>query len=236
MGRARHWVVGGALGLAGALGCASEGGGNTDGRTDGGAPVGETEQGVATYYDFADGSGACMFEATPHDLDVAALNAEQYARAAYCGACAHVEGPEGTVTVRLVDLCPECEAGHLDLSPSAFEKIAPISAGRVDISWRLVSCAVEGPVAYHYKDGSNPWWTAVQVRNHRLPIAKFEVDKGSGFVELPRTEYNYFLDESGFGEGSVEVRITATDGQVLVDTLPPVEEYLLTDGQAQFEP
>src|SRR5690606_4785706 len=63
MGRVRHWVVGGALGLAGALGCASEGGGNTDGRTDGGAPVGETEQGVATYYDFADGSGACMFEA-----------------------------------------------------------------------------------------------------------------------------------------------------------------------------
>jgi len=208
----------------------------TDGPgTDGGVPLGEEQQGIATYYDFADGSGACMFEPTPGDLDVAALNAEQYAQAAYCGACVHVVGPDGSVTVRLVDLCPECAAGHLDLSPSAFEKIAPLSAGRVDVGWTLVSCDVSGPVAYHYKDGSNQWWTAVQVRNHRLPIARFEVDKGGGFTELPRTDYNYFLDEAGFGAESVVVRITASDGQTLVDTLPPVQEYLLAEGEAQFD-
>lgn len=220
-----------------ALGCSGTSGKDGD---DGGSqapPVslGEEQQGVATYYDFADGSGACMFPATPSDLDVAALNAEQYNDAAYCGACAAVVGPSGTVTVRLVDLCPECEAGHLDLSPSAFEKIAPIEHGRVDITWTLVSCAVSGPVGYQFKDGSNEWWTAVQVRNHRYPITKFEVDKGDGFVELPRTDYNYFLDENGFGSESVSVRITASTGQTLVDTLPPVQEYLVTEGGAQFE-
>lgn len=197
--------------------------------------LGEEQQGIATYYDFADGSGVCMFPATPSDLDVAALNAEQYSNAAYCGACADVVGPSGTVTVRLVDLCPECEAGHLDLSPSAFEKIAPIEQGRVDIMWTLVSCAVNGAVAYQYKDGSNQWWTAVQVRNHKYPITKFEVDKGDGFVELARTDYNYFLDEAGFGSESVSVRITASTGQTLVDTLPPVQEYLVVDGARQFE-
>jgi expansin len=227
------------FGLAVALGLVVSCGGGSENNgpppSGGGVELGEEQQGVATYYDFADGSGACLFDATPNDLDVAALNAEQYNNAAYCGACARVEGPNGTVTVRIVDLCPDCESGHLDLSPSAFEKIAPLEAGRVDTSWALVSCAVGGPVAYKFKDGSNQWWTAVQVRNHRLPIAKFEVDKGDGFVELARTEYNYFLDESGFGPDSVEVRITATDGQSLTDTLPPAQEYLVTDGHAQFK-
>lgn len=238
MKASRAWQAVGLCWLLGCSGCSGGGGGAGDGAggSDGGVPLGEEQQGIATYYDFADGSGACMFEPTPSDLDVAALNAEQYAQAAYCGACAHVEGPDGTVTVRLVDLCPECESGHLDLSPSAFEKIAPIEAGRVDITWALVSCDVSGPVAYQYKDGSNQWWTAVQVRNHRYPITRFEVDKGSGFVELERTDYNYFLDESGFGPDSVSVRITASDGQTLVDTLPPVQEYLVTQGEAQFEP
>jgi expansin len=225
----------GGLLLGFVLGC---GGGNGVGGpkpTGGGVDIGEEQKGIATYYDFADGSGACLFDATPEDLDVAALNAEEFSSAAYCGACARVVGPEGTVTVRLVDMCADCNSGHLDLSPSAFEKIAPLEAGRVDITWSIVSCAVGGPVAYKFKDGSNAWWTAVQVRNHRLPITKFEVDKGEGFVELPRTEYNYFLDESGFGEQSVQVRITASDGQTLVDTLPPVQEYVVTDGKAQFE-
>src|SRR5690606_38324065 len=115
------------------------------------------------------------------------------------------------------------------------EKIAPIEQGRVDITWTLVSCAVNGAVAFQYKDGSNQWWTAVQVRNHKYPITKFEVDKGDGFVELARTDYNYFLDEAGFGAESVSVRITASTGQTLVDTLPPVQEYLVVDGARQFD-
>jgi expansin len=224
-------ILGVLLGGCGSSSKASETGGSS-------APpvsLGEEQQGIATYYDFADGSGACMFPATPSDLDVAALNAEQYREAAYCGACAEVVGPTGSVTVRLVDLCPECESGHLDLSPSAFEKIAPLEQGRVDITWKLVSCTVTGAVSYQYKDGSNQWWTAVQVRNHRYPITKFEVDKGDGFVELPRTDYNYFLDETGFGPESVQVRITASTGKMLIDTLPPVEEYLVTEGSAQFD-
>ena len=58
---------------------------------------------------------------SPQDLMVAAMNAEEYDNAAYCGAYVHgVTGPKGEVTVRIVDLCPECRAGHLDLSQEAF--------------------------------------------------------------------------------------------------------------------
>src|SRR5689334_8902065 len=81
------------------------------------------ESGDGTYYD-ATGAGNCSFDATPDDLMVAAMNAPDYASAAWCGGCVEVTGPIGTVTVRIVDQCPECQKGSLDLSPQAFEKIA----------------------------------------------------------------------------------------------------------------
>jgi expansin (peptidoglycan-binding protein) len=198
--------------------------------------LGAQHQGQATYYTTANGDGACSFGASPNDLNVAALNAPDYSTAAYCGACADVVGPSGTVRVRIVDKCPECPSGNLDLSPQAFAKIAALELGRVPITWNLVACDVTGPVNYRYKDGANAWWTAVQVANHRLPIAKFEWSAdGTTFKEIPRTDYNYFLDESGFGSAPVTVRITASDGQTLTDSLPAVKEYLVVEGHEQFQ-
>jgi expansin (peptidoglycan-binding protein) len=211
------------------LGCGSSSDGEAVPPVELGAPI----AGIATYYD-ADGSGHCMFDPSPADLDVAAVNAPQYAGAALCGACAMVEGPLGSVTVRLVDECPECQYGHLDLSREAFAKIAEVRAGRVDIIWTVVGCDSLGPIQYKFKDGANQWWTAVQVRNHRLPLARFEANL-NGWVEIPRFDYNYFVRESGFGAGATEVRVTAIDGQVLVDTLPPVQAELVVSGSAQFQ-
>lgn len=210
-------------------------GGSTGGGNDGGMAFGEQRSGEATYY-AATGAGACMFDASPDDLMVAALNAPDWSGSAWCGACARVNGPMGTITVRIVDLCPECQSGDLDLSPEAFEQIAPIEQGRVGIDWTFVSCNVVGAVQYRYKDGTNPWWTAVQVLNHALPIASLEWSAdGSKFHPAERQDYNYFLDASGFGENPVTVRISAVDGQTLTDTLPTPEELLIVDGAAQFE-
>jgi expansin (peptidoglycan-binding protein) len=44
------------------------------------------------------------------------------------------------VVVRIVDLCPGCGLGDLDLSMTAFAKIAPLSRGRVPITWHFVPC------------------------------------------------------------------------------------------------
>lgn len=202
--------------------------------------LGAQRQGQATYYDFANGDGACMFGSSPNDMNVAALNAPDYSNAAFCGACADVTGPKGMTRVRIVDECPECPSGNLDLSPQAFAKIADLQQGRVPITWNLVACDVTGPVNYRYKDGSNPYWTAVQVANHRLPITKFEWSSdGVHFAEVARTDYNYFVEANGFGASPVTVRITAIDGQAqnqtLTDSLPAVQELLVTDGDAQFK-
>jgi hypothetical protein len=53
-----------------------------------------------------------------------------------CGKYAKVTGPNGTVRVKIVDTCPPCAYGSLDLSPTAFEQIADLAAGRVPITWQ----------------------------------------------------------------------------------------------------
>ena len=95
------------------------------------------ESGEATYYN-AEGVGACGIK-TPPDYLVAAINGKQYSKA-NCGRCVSVTGPKGTVVVRIIDKCPGCNSGDLDLSVTAFTKIADKSAGRVKISWRFVDC------------------------------------------------------------------------------------------------
>lgn len=189
--------------------------------------------GIATYYD-ATGEGNCSFDASPNDLDVAALNAPEYGTSQMCGACAWVEGPQGSVLVRIVDKCPECAAGHLDLSKQAFAKISPLVAGRVDIRWQFVSCPVTGNVRYRYKEGSSQWWTAIQVRNHRLPVSKLEYLRGTTWTPVQRLDYNYFVEPKGMGTGQLRVRITDSKGRVLEDTLPAVSAGRVFDGKSQF--
>ena len=190
--------------------------------------------GEGTYYS-ADGTGNCSFEASPADLMVAALNAPDYQSAALCGACLEVTGPNGSVTVRVVDQCPECKHGDLDLSPQAFQKLSPLAAGRIPITWRQVACNVTGPIAYHFKDGANAYWTAIQIRNHRYSIAKLEAMQGDAYVSIPRLDYNYFVQESGLGPGPYMLRVTDTRGHTVEDMGVALGDSVTRTGSQQLE-
>src|SRR5215471_10133845 len=205
------------------LTCGCGGGSNASAGSTGSGPFPPPpENGRATYY-AADGSGNCMFDPSPNDLDVAAMDGPEYANSEVCGECVAIQGPKGNVTVRIVDQCPDCEAGHLDLSQEAFAKIADVSAGNVPITWSVVPCNVTGNVAYRFKEGSSQYWTAIQVRNHRLPITSLAWNNSGNWEDVPRQDYNYFVVDSGVGTaGPFDVRITAADGQTLLDTLPGV--------------
>jgi expansin (peptidoglycan-binding protein) len=199
-------------------------------------PLSQPEQGIATYY-AADGTGNCSFDASPNDLDVAAMDAPEWAGSAVCGECVAITGPKGNVTVRIVDQCPGCETGHLDLSQEAFAKIADVSAGRVPISWQVVACDVAGNLAFRFKEGSSQYWTAIQVRNSRYAIAKLEWSTGNGaFTELARQDYGYFVAASGTTAGPITVRTTAVTGASLVDVLGPVVSATVVNGAGQFPP
>lgn len=226
-------------------GGSSSGGSSSGGSSSGGsssgdpAPVrslGAPESGEATYYD-ADGSGNCSFDASPGDLMVAALNATQYAKASVCGACMRVTGAKGSTVVRIVDKCPGCRAnGGIDLSREAFAAVDEPSRGRVAVTLEPVTCVVAGALAFRFKEGSSKYWTAIQVRNHRLPIKSVEWDKAGAWQAMERADYNYFLAASGVGDqpSGLRLRITASDGQAVTETLPAIEAGAVSAGTQQF--
>lgn len=195
---------------------------------------GEVHRGEATYYR-ATGEGNCSFDASD-DLMVAALNTTDYSTAAMCGAYIAVSGPKGTVTVRVVDRCPGCKPGGLDLSRQAFERIADITDGRISVTWQVVAGALSGPVAYHYMDGTTRYWTAVQLRNHRWPVAGLEImPSGAGeWIRIKRRAYNYFVHPRPIAAGPLRVRVISVMGEVLEDTLPEPAGEMLVQGAAQF--
>jgi expansin len=197
------------------------------------AQTNPTRQGIATYYD-ATGEGSCSLGRTSNSQLVAAMNASEYNNAAACGAYVQVKGPKGTVTVQIVTVCPECQAGHLDLSQSAFSKIADPKLGKVVISWKIVSPALSGPIAYHFKPGSSQWWTAVQVRNHRNPIAKLEYYAGGKWITVPRTDYNYFVQSGGMGPGPYQFRVSDRYGNVISDRAIKLIDNVVVNGTRQF--
>jgi expansin (peptidoglycan-binding protein) len=192
--------------------------------------------GEGTYYN-ANGGGNCSFDPSPGDLMVAALNTPDYHDSLLCGAYIEVTGPNGSVVVRVVDRCPECPAGDVDMSQQAFERIAALVAGRVPITWRLLSPALSGPIAYRFKEGSNQWWTAVQIRNHRNPIYSVEARASDGsFYPLERQSYNYFVAFSGLGVGPVTLRVTDIYGNTITDSGIGWAEAAQINGSAQFPP
>jgi expansin (peptidoglycan-binding protein) len=196
--------------------------------------------GVATFYD-ADGTGACLFDATA-DLMVTAVAAPDWSGSLHCGRCLRVWGPEGSILVRVVDLCPECPAGHLDLSAEAFDAIADPIQGIVPIAFRSVPCPVAGNLSVKQKEGSNPWWLALQIRDHRHAVATVELreDGLAAWTSLPREDYNYFVATAGGGGLGfpIDLRITDVHGHVAleVDLISTVTEGLVTPGTTQLAP
>ncbi|CAG8464958.1 2124_t:CDS:2, partial [Ambispora leptoticha] len=97
--------------------------------------------GDGTFYN--PGVGACG-QTSGAGSFIAAINKPQWGNPAnpnsnpICGKQATVTGPKGSTTVTILDLCPECAFGSLDLSPAAFNAIADPNAGRVPISWDFV--------------------------------------------------------------------------------------------------
>jgi expansin (peptidoglycan-binding protein) len=196
-----------------------------------------TRTGEATFYN-ADGGGNCSFDPSPADLMVAAMNEIDYHGSLLCGAYIQLTGPKATIVVRVVDRCPECPSGNIDLSAEAFAQIADPIQGRVPISWRVISPAIDGPIAYHFKDGSSKWWLAVQIRNHRNPIWRVEFQDTDGtFKDLERQQYNYFVEPADHASAVPEVltlRVTDIYGASLTDSGIALIAESITTGSAQF--
>ena len=197
-----------------------------------------TTHGEATWYD-ANTLGNCGIE-YPADKMYAAMNRVQYNNSNTCGTCVEITrlNSNKKVVVKILDQCPECPFGDIDLSPEVFSKLGTLKEGRIPISWRYVPCPSTPKISIRYKSGSSRYWTAIQVINHRNQVKKVEArDQNGNFQNLSRTDYNYFLDDNGFyngdgPDGPYTLRITDIYGNQLSGTWPfEVNRYIYIDQQ-----
>ena len=183
--------------------------------TGAGAAAGAQTSGEATHYELASGGmGNCSYPSPPAGQLYVALPPSEYGSSAACGSYLQVSGPDGSVTVEVVNQCPECQAGHIDLSEQAFAKIAPLSAGLVPVTYRtLADPPLPAPLSMLVKTGSSAYWLALLPINNGNPLATVAVSQGSGgWQELSRTTYGYWLASSGAGPGPFSVRLTDSLG------------------------
>jgi hypothetical protein len=142
-----------------------------------------------------------------------ALPPSEYASAAACGGYLQVSGPDGSVKVKVIDQCPDCAAGHIDLSEAAFARLAPLSAGLINVTYTSVTDPpLPGPVSIEVKQGSSQYWLALLAGNTGNPLASVQVQTASGWLSLARASYNYWIAPSGAGPGPFTVRLTDTQG------------------------
>ncbi|WP_435586778.1 expansin EXLX1 family cellulose-binding protein [Micromonospora aurantiaca (nom. illeg.)] len=174
---------------------------------------GATRSGKATFYDSEGAGGNCSRPAAPADRMYVALGPSEYASGASCGGFLDVTGPRGTVRALVMDQCPECAPGHLDLSAEAFARIADPAQGVVKVSYRaVVNPRLPGPLTFRMKEGSSQWWFAVLVGDHGNPLRSVEVRQNGSWRAAQRQDYNYWLIASGAGPGPYEIRVTDVYG------------------------
>lgn len=194
-----------------------------------------TFSGDATTYSYTSG-GACTRDPIPASTLVGAINQPQYYNSLLCGAYLSVTGPVGTAQVLIVDLCPGCAAGDLDLDTAAFQAVTGTNDGRYPISWQLVSPPLAGPIGYRFQ-GSNSYYVKVQVINHRNPVYRIELATGvSSYIALPRTADGFFEYSSGSALGSLTLRVTDIYSNTLIDSGIPIatDDQQVFVGHAQF--
>ncbi|KAI0434459.1 RlpA-like double-psi beta-barrel-protein domain-containing protein-containing protein [Xylaria sp. FL1042] len=90
----------------------------------------QTFTGDITYYQ--PGLGACGETSTDSET-VVALSPAQYT--GNCGKTITITKDGKTATAKVVDKCPSCASGAIDVSSTVFKSLADMSVGRTTVTW-----------------------------------------------------------------------------------------------------
>jgi expansin (peptidoglycan-binding protein) len=101
------------------------------------SPAAGSFTGEATYYDATVGMGSCGIPLP--GSNVVAMNWQQY-QPEFCGKCVMIQGSLGSAKAQVIDKCPGCKSGDLDLHEPLFRQVDDPAKGRVKITWSFVEC------------------------------------------------------------------------------------------------
>lgn len=140
----------------------------------------------------------------------------------HCGDCLRVRVGSDTgwrsIVVRVVDKCPDAYCG-VDLGGNPAKELMGTQPGRYHGEWEWVDCAdapgvYDGDPALVTKDGTNQWWSLVQVRNGPAAVVSISYDGGT-FAWAKEAE-NFFKvpDQILNSPDSIALRIEYSNGHV----------------------
>lgn len=204
--------------------------------------LGTWYEGEGTHYGgIAGGEGGhCGLPVDSGDRYHAALNHTQYASSVACGACVRVLGPKGTVILKIVDECPECKFGDIDVTTAVFPELAELKDGRIKIKWQYVPCTQLNDIKVVFAPGSGPYFFKAQFRDFLYPLAKVEYKKADGTYDtLHRETYNYFVKQGGVDEdksktGPYTFRLSPLVGEPIVLVGIPFQTEQAVSTNQQF--
>jgi expansin len=181
-------------------------------------PLTGVTTGQAYYYSPGGGAGSCSFGTLGRGGLYVSLGASQYAGGAACGSYLDVTGPGGHVQAEVVDFCPGCTGGGIDMSEAAFARVASSSAGTARVSYTLVrDPQLPGPLELRVADSASSDWLAVQVLNNGNPLSSVAVQRSDGSWQAMKLSHDdYWTLPAGAGPGPFRFRITDMFGHSVV--------------------
>jgi hypothetical protein len=143
-----------------------------------------------------------------------------------CDVCVELSANGKTAVAHAITYGQETGPNDIDISP---ELIAFFGApSPPNGSWRVVSCPTTAPIVYTFdgRQWDNTWFFRVWIRNARLPVAKVEYQLGGGAWQAigAETDGAYQASSQDFRKG-FSLRVTAVDGQTVVDGIPGLNTF-----------
>jgi len=215
--------------------------------------------GEGTYYKQNGGATSCAM--TQSNMELArslqnvAINEADYFDGITCGMCIEVKtmeaGGHGNDVVAtpfvavVTDLCPSnngagCAKGDIDILIDDSSSLT----GRNPITWRPVDCPVASePFRFRISSSSNGWYTKLQVRHAKRPVASVSViGKDGSWVNLRRTPGFFDTDIPNvddyilrpLGNEPINVRVCDIFGNCENDVIPDYTPEVDQVGVHQF--
>ncbi|KAI9654410.1 MAG: hypothetical protein M1831_005376 [Alyxoria varia] len=188
------------------------------------APPKNGYSGKATVYGGNLQGGTCSFSTMkelPAGLFGVAMTDSIWNNGYNCGGCVEVKSGGKKIKAMVVDKCPGCGPGHLDLFPDAYAKFSG-NPGIIDVDWQFVDCKAEitEPLQIRLKEGVSSHWFSAQVVGATRRTKKMEYRKPGGqWINIAKREdHNMFTEASGVGAKVIDIRVTSHVGtQVVVN-------------------
>lgn len=162
----------------------------------------------------------------------------------HCDNCAQLTANGKTIIAHVITYGTENGTYAIDLSPEARMALG-LSDSNWTGTWQFSSCPTNGAPVYYNFDArqwnpQNFWYMRIWVRNQRLAVDLLESKVGSGsWVAAAQQSDGAWQTQSGVDfSGGFQVRVTAVDGQRLVDTIPApgsLDPANALAGQANFQ-